>query len=98
MVVKAKMPVMGKKEMVEAMSKEAGLSKKDSEKALNAFMNSVEKNIKKKAIRLIPFGTFEVRERSARTGRNPRTGQKIQIKARKVPAFRAGKSLRESVK
>lgn len=97
MAVKTKMSVMGKKELVDLIVKETNLTKKDTEKAINAFMNVVEKNLKKRSIRLIPFGTFEVRERGARTGRNPRTGAKIQIKARKVPAFRPGKSLRESV-
>lgn len=76
MAVKTKAPVMGKKEMVEMMVKETGLTKKSTERCINAFLKVIEKSLKKRSIRLIPFGTFEVRERAARSGRNPRTGQK----------------------
>jgi DNA-binding protein HU-beta len=98
MVVKVKPMVMGKKDMVEGIVKKTKLTKKETEMAINAFLEVIKENLKKKAIRLIPFGTFEVRERSARTGRNPRTGAKIHIKARKVPVFKPGKALREAVK
>jgi len=98
MAVKVKPMVMGKKEMVDSIVKKTKLTKKEAEMAINAFLEVVKENLKKKAIRLIPFGTFEVRERAARTGRNPRTGAKIHIKARKVPVFKPGKALREAVK
>ncbi|MCL5036599.1 MAG: HU family DNA-binding protein [Chloroflexi bacterium] len=99
MAVKAKEAVVGKKELVEELSKKTKLTKKDSEMAINAVLEIITSNLKKKkSIRLIPFGSFEVRSRAGRTGRNPRTGEKIKIKARKVPAFRPGKALREAVK
>ena len=67
--------------------------------AINALLEIITGNLKKKkSVRLIPFGTFEVRRRAGRTGRNPRTGEKIKIRARKVPAFRPGKALRDAVK
>ncbi|MCL5772988.1 MAG: HU family DNA-binding protein [Firmicutes bacterium] len=90
---------MGKGELIELVSSKTKLSKKDSEKALNAVLDTIKDSLKKgNAVRLIPFGSFEVRERKARTGRNPQTGAKIHIRARKVPAFRAGKGLKEVVK
>ena len=80
------------------MSKESGLSKKDSEKALKAFTDTVAATLKKKdKVTLVGFGTFETKKRAARTGRNPQTGKEIKIKASKVPAFKAGKALKDSV-
>jgi len=89
---------MNKKTLVEAIAKDANLSKKDAENALNAFTKNVEKALKKgDAVQLIGFGTFEVRKRAARKGVNPKTGETIQIKAAKVPAFKPGKALKEAL-
>ena len=99
MAVKAKEVILGKKQLVEEVAKKTKLTKKDSEMAINALLDIITSNLKKKKkVRLIPFGTFEVSRRAGRTGRNPRTGEKIKIKARKVPAFRPGKALRDAVK
>ena len=89
---------MNKTELVAAMAKEAGLTKGDAEKALKAFTNTVSKELKKKGkVQLIGFGTFETRKRAARTGRNPQTGKDIKIAAATVPAFKAGKALKDLV-
>jgi DNA-binding protein HU-beta len=89
---------MNKTELVEAMAKEANLSKKDAEAALSAFTKTVETSLKKgDKVTLVGFGTFEVRERAARTGRNPQTGKEIKIKASKTPAFKAGKSFKDAL-
>jgi DNA-binding protein HU-beta len=96
--VKSKPKVMGKREVIESIAKKTKLSKKDTESTLNAFMEVIKETLKKgMSVRLIPFGNFEVRHRAARTGRNPRSGAKIKIKARNVPAFRPGKSLKDAV-
>ncbi|MFW7380361.1 MAG: HU family DNA-binding protein [Oligoflexus sp.] len=90
---------MNKAELVEAMAKVTGATKADTEKGLDAFIEVVTKNIKKKdGVKLVGFGTFSVSARKARMGRNPQTGEEIQIPARKVPVFRPGKELKESVK
>lgn len=74
------------------------MSKKDAEKAVNAVFASVGDALANgEKVQLVGFGTFEVRERAARTGRNPQTGEEIQIAASRVPAFRAGKALKDSV-
>ena len=89
---------MNKTELVDAMAKASGLSKKDSEKALKAFTETVTKELKKKGkVQLIGFGTFETRKRAARIGRNPQTGAEIKIKASTVPQFKAGKALKDAV-
>ncbi len=89
---------MNKAELVAAMAKEAGLTKVDAEKALKAFTDTVSKELKKKGkVQLIGFGTFETRKRAARTGRNPQTGKDIKIAAATVPAFKAGKALKDLV-
>ena len=89
---------MNKTELIDAMAKESGLSKKDSEKALKAFTDSVTAALKKKdKVTLIGFGTFETRKRAARTGRNPQTGKEIKIKASTAPAFKPGKALKDAV-
>ena len=89
---------MNKTELVAAMADQAGLSKKDAEKALKAFTDVVADELKKDGkVQLVGFGTFEVRARAARTGINPRTKKKIKIPATKVPAFKAGRSLKEAV-
>ena len=89
---------MNKTELVAAMAEQAELSKKDSEKALKAFIDVVTEELKKgEKIQLVGFGTFEVTERAAREGRNPLTGEKMQIKASKAPKFKAGKALKDSI-
>lgn len=89
---------MNKTELVAAMAEQAELSKKDSERALKAFIDVVTEELKKgEKIQLVGFGTFEVTERAAREGRNPLTGEKMQIKASKAPKFKAGKALKDAV-
>ena len=89
---------MNKTELVEAMAAEANLSKKDAEAALSAFTNAVTEALKKgDKVTLVGFGTFEVRERAARTGRNPQTGKEIKIAASKSPAFKAGKAFKDAL-
>lgn len=89
---------MSKVELIAEVAAAAGLSKKDAEKAVNAFVSTVTDALKKgDKVSLVGFGTFEVRKRAARTGRNPQTKQEIRIPASKVPAFKAGKSLKDSV-
>jgi DNA-binding protein HU-beta len=82
---------VNKSELVEAMAKDAGISKAQAEGALNAFVNTVQAAVKKgDNVTIVGFGTFERRSRSARTGRNPRTGATLKIAASKVPAFKPG--------
>ena len=89
---------MNKTELVNVISEKAGLSKKNSEIALNATIASIEEALKKgDKVVLVGFGTFEVKNRAARKGRNPQTSKEIQIPASKAPVFRAGKSLKDSV-
>jgi len=89
---------MNKAELISAMSEKALLSKKDTEAALNAFTDIVEEELKKgEKIQLVGFGTFEVSERTARTGRNPQTGEQMNIAASKSPKFKAGKALKNAV-
>ena len=89
---------MNKTELVAAMADQAGISKKDAEKALKAFTEVVEEELKKgEKIQLVGFGTFEVSERAAREGRNPQTGETMQIAASKSPKFKAGKALKDLV-
>ena len=90
---------MNKTELIAAIAKEAGISKKAAEDALKAFITVVGKTLKKGGkVQLVGFGTFEVSKRSARTGRNPQTGETIKIKAAKTPKFKAGKALKDLVK
>lgn len=94
-----KTKVVTKSEIVEEIAKRTHTSKKDAQVFLNTLVESLQDNLKKgHSVRIIPFGTFDVRERKARTGRNPRTGAPIKIKARKVPAFRPGKGLKDTIK
>ncbi len=89
---------MNKTELVAAVAAKAELSKKDAEKAVSAVTASISEALKKgDKVQLVGFGTFEVRKRNARTGKNPRTGESIKIKASKVPAFKAGKALKDTV-
>ena len=89
---------MNKAELVGKVAEKAGLTKKDAEKAVNAFVASVQEAlVKKDKVQLIGFGTFEVKERAARTGRNPQTGEAIKIAASKAPVFKVGKALKDAV-
>lgn len=89
---------MNKAELVVAVSEKAELSKKDTEKALKAFIDVVTEELAKgEKVQLVGFGTFEVAERPARTGRNPRTKQTIEIPASKAPKFKAGKALKDII-
>jgi DNA-binding protein HU-beta len=90
---------MNKGELVDAIAADAGLSKADAGKALNSFVTNVTGSLKKgNAVQLIGFGTFSISNRAARAGRNPQTGATIQIKAKKVAKFKAGKALADTVK
>ena len=89
---------MNKAELVAAMAEKAEISKKDAEAAVKAFTDVVAEALKAgDKIQLVGFGTFEVRERAAREGINPRTKEKIEIAATKVPAFKAGRALKDAV-
>ena len=89
---------MNKTELIDAIAKETGLSKKDSGKAVDAFVDTVTKALKKKdKVQLIGFGTFETAKRAARTGKNPQTGAAIKIPASVAPKFKAGKALKDIV-
>ncbi len=89
---------MNKAQLIDAMASKSGLSKNDSKKALEAFVESVTGSLKSgDRIQLVGFGSFSVAERSARTGRNPRTGQEINIPAKKVVKFKAGNDLADEV-
>jgi DNA-binding protein HU-beta len=89
---------VNKSELIASIAEKSGMTKKDAEKALNGFIESVEDALgKEDKVQLVGFGTFEVRVREARKGRNPQTGQEIDIPAAKVPAFKAGKSLKDKL-
>ncbi|MCR5289784.1 MAG: HU family DNA-binding protein [Treponema sp.] len=89
---------MNKSELVDAMAKDTGLTKKDTEATLKAFIENVSKALEKgDSISLIGFGTFTTGERAARSGRNPKTGATITIPAAKLPKFKAGKALKDRV-
>ena len=89
---------MNKADLVAAMAEKAGVSKKDAEASLKAFTDGVAEELKKgEKIQLVGFGTFEVSERAARTGRNPQTGAEMTIAASKAPKFKAGKALKDSL-
>lgn len=89
---------MNKTELVAAIADKAEISKKDSEKALKAFVDVVTEELKKgEKVQLVGFGTFEVSERAAREGRNPQTGETMQIAASKSPKFKAGKALKDAI-
>ena len=89
---------MNKTELVAAMAEKAQMTKKDAETALKAFIDVVAEGLQKgEKIQIVGFGTFEVSERAARTGRNPKTGEEMTIPASKAPKFKAGKALKDSV-
>lgn len=87
---------MNKVELIAAMAEQAGISKKDAEAALKAFIDTVENELKDGGkVQLVGFGTFEVSKRAARTGRNPQTGETMEITASKTPRFKAGKAFKD---
>jgi DNA-binding protein HU-beta len=89
---------MNKSDLIDRIADSAGLSKADAGRALDATVDSITSALKKgQSVSLVGFGTFTVRDRAARTGRNPRTGETIKIKASKNPAFKAGKALKDAV-
>ena len=89
---------MNKTELVANVAEKAGLSKKDAEKALGAVIESIEEAlVEGDKVQLIGFGTFEGKDRAARTGRNPQTGKEIKIAASRNPVFKAGKALKDAV-
>lgn len=90
---------MNKTELINAVAAKAEISKKDADKALAAVIASIEEAlVKGEKVQLIGFGTFEVKERAARTGHNPKTGESIEIAAAKIPSFKAGAALKNAVK
>jgi DNA-binding protein HU-beta len=89
---------MTKTELIDQVAEKSGLTKKDSGKAVDAVIAAMTQALAQgDKVQLVGFGSFEVRERGARTGRNPQTGASIKIAARKVPVFKAGKALKDSV-
>ncbi|WP_302013554.1 HU family DNA-binding protein [[Ruminococcus] torques] len=89
---------MNKTELITAIAESTDISKKDSEKALKAFVDVVTEELKKgEKVQLVGFGTFEVSERAAREGRNPQTGKTMKIEACKAPKFKAGKALKDAI-
>lgn len=90
---------MNKTDLINAVAEKSELSKKDAAKAVDAVFETVMDSLAKgEKVQIIGFGNFEVRERAARKGRNPQTGEEIEIPASKVPAFKAGKALRDAVR
>ncbi len=89
---------MNKAELVTSVAAKSGLSKKDAEKAIDSTIESIQDALGQgDKVTLVGFGTFEVRDRAARKGRNPQTGEEIEIAAAKVPGFKAGKSLKDAL-
>ena len=89
---------MNKSELADAVAAAADLSKADGARALDAVIDSITNTLKSgDTVSLVGFGTFQVKQRNARQGRNPRTGETIQIAASKVPSFKAGKGLKDAV-
>lgn len=87
---------MNKAELIDAVADGSGLSKADAGRAVDAFVKSVTKALKKgQTVSLVGFGTFAVRKRAARTGRNPRTGEHVSVEKKSVPFFKTGKEMRE---
>mgnify|MGYP000882017542 CR=1 FL=1 len=90
---------MNKTDLIQLVAEKTALSKKDSEKAVNAVLDGIMETVAKgEKVQLIGFGTFEKRDRAAKIGRNPSTGEQIQIPATRVPAFKAGKAFKERLK
>ncbi|MFB5675554.1 HU family DNA-binding protein [Paenibacillus terreus] len=90
---------MNKTDLINQVSEKAELSKKDATKAVDAIFDAISEALQSgDKVQLVGFGNFEVRERSARKGRNPQTGEEIEIPASKIPAFRPGKALKDGIK
>jgi len=89
---------MNKAELIASVAEKTEFTKKDSEKAVGAFLDAIREALAAgDKVQLVGFGTFEIRERAARKGRNPQTGEEINIEAARVPVFKAGKALRDAV-
>jgi len=89
---------MTKAELIDKVAEKSGLTKKDSEAALNATLEAITEGLKAgEKVALVGFGSFEVRERAARMGRNPKTKEEIQIPASKAPVFKAGKAFKDAI-
>ncbi len=89
---------MNKTELIAAVAEKAGISKKDADAAVNTTLDTIVEMVAAgDKVQLVGFGTFEPRERSAKTGKNPRTGESIEIPASKIPAFKAGKAFKDIV-
>ena len=89
---------MNKAELIAAVAEKAGISKKDSEKGINATFDTIAASMEAgEKVQLVGFGVFDVKERGARIGRNPKTKEEIKIAASRVPAFKAGKALKDAV-
>jgi DNA-binding protein HU-beta len=89
---------MNKAELIDAVASSADLSKASATQAVDAVVDTITESLRKgESVTLVGFGTFEVRARAARMGRNPQTGEELQIKASKAPAFKAGKALKDAV-
>lgn len=89
---------MNKSELIDAIAEKAGLTKADAGRALDGFLKTVEESLTKgEPVVLVGFGTYSVKERVERKGRNPQTGEEITIKAAKIPSFKAGKFLKDAV-
>ena len=89
---------MNKSDLIEHIAKEADLSKASAARALDAFVSGITETLKQGSeVSLVGFGTFAVADREARTGRNPKTGEALQIKAAKIPKFRPGKGLKDAL-
>jgi DNA-binding protein HU-beta len=90
---------MNKSDLIDSVSANSGLSKADAQRALDATIESISQALKKgDSVSLVGFGTFSVKTRAARTGRNPATGETIKIKASKTPSFKAGKGFKDAIK
>ena len=90
---------MNKTDLVNAVAESTGFTKKDAEKAVSAVLDGITDSLKKgEKVQLVGFGTFEVRNRAAKQGHNPRTGEPMTVPASKLPAFKAGKALKDAVK
>lgn len=89
---------MNKADLIGTLTEKSGLTKKDTEKVLNAFVETITEELQKgEKVALVGFGTFEVRDRAERMGRNPKTMEELIIPASKAPAFKAGKALKDAV-
>lgn len=90
---------MNKKDLINVVAEKTGMTKKDSGLAVESVFDVIKETLSKgEKVQIIGFGNFEVRERSARKGRNPQTGEEIDIPATRVPAFKAGKALKDAVR